>query len=191
MSSPTIGPPEPTTASHRRSRPRRIVLTAVLVLLLAGTATLLALPLGQDPPPHDHPPSHGSAEMADRATRVMPFDLATTTHAFTTTPDGGIQQVTADDPDDTANITAIRDHLAREAAAFAAGNYRDPATIHGADMPGLDELETGAPQVQVTYTEVPAGARITFRSTDPSLVAAVHAWFARQNSDHAMPGMGS
>ncbi len=191
MSSPTISPPEPVMTGRRRFRPRWIVLTAVLVLLLAGTATLLALPLGQDAPSHDHPPSHDDpTEMADRAARVMPFDLAMTTHAFTTTPDGGIQQVTADNPDDIANVTAIRDHLAREAAAFAAGNYRDPATIHGADMPGLDELEAGAPRVQVTYTDVPAGARITFRSTDPALVAAVHAWFARQNSDHGMPGTG-
>lgn len=29
-----------------------------------------------------------------------------------------------------------------------------------------------------------------YSSTEPALVDALHAWFDRQNTDHAMPGMG-
>lgn len=58
------------------------------------------------------------------------------------------------------------------------------------EMPGLEDLEAGAGRVDVTYETVPAGARITYSSIDPVLVSALHAWFDRQTTDHAMPGMG-
>ena len=77
-----------------------------------------------------------------------------------------------------------------QADQFAGGNYSDPSTIHGAAMPGLRELQAGADRVQVHYEEVPSGARITYSSSDRVMVAALHAWFDAQNSDHAMPGMG-
>ena len=73
---------------------------------------------------------------------------------------------------------------------FRTGNYSDPAKIHGMDMPGLAELEAGAARVDVAYTDVANGAQITYSSTEPGLVAALHSWFDRQTSDHGMPGMG-
>jgi len=83
----------------------------------------------------------------------------------------------------------IRSHLEFEAAEFRKGNFSDPARIHGMDMPGLQELEAGASRVDVRYEAIPAGARITYASDDPGLVAALHAWFDRQTTDHGMPGM--
>ena len=72
-----------------------------------------------------------------------------------------------------------------------AGTDTDPAKIHGMDMPGLKELQAGAARVDVTYANVPGGAQITYLSTEPALVSAVHSWFDRQVADHKMPGMGS
>ncbi len=57
-------------------------------------------------------------------------------------------------------------------------------------MPGLHELQSNPQRVQVHYEEIPAGARITYSSTDPALIAALHSWFDAQNHDHNMPGMG-
>jgi hypothetical protein len=128
--------------------------------------------------------------MADRAAAVMPFDLNATTHTFTKTDTGGVQEVEANDPADQANITLIRAHLQHEADQFAKGVYADPATIHGTNMPGLRELRAGADLVQIRYEQIPVGARITYSSTDRVLVAALHAWFDAQTSDHHMPGMG-
>lgn len=129
--------------------------------------------------------------MASHAAQVMPFDLKATTHTFTKTPTGGIEEIVAKDSGDQRNITLIQQHLSKEAELFAQGNYGDPATIHGTSMPGLQELQAGAVRVQSHYEQLPSGAKITFTSTDGVLVAALHSWFDAQTMDHAMPGMGA
>ncbi len=124
------------------------------------------------------------ATVASRGAQVMPFDLDATTHTFTKTDTGGRQVVTADDPADRAQIDLIRQHLRTERDNFAAGNYSDPARIHGMDMPGVSELSAGASRIGVTYTETPAGAELAYVTDDPALVAAIHSWFDRQLMDH-------
>jgi hypothetical protein len=131
-----------------------------------------------------------SGDMAERAADVMPFDLDATTHTFTKTNNGGVQTVVANDDADSRNIELIRSHLADEARSFRRGDFSDPARIHGMDMPGVEELEAGAARVDVHYEGIAAGGRITYSTSEPELVAALHAWFDRQNTDHAMPGMG-
>ena len=133
---------------------------------------------------------HRDQPMAERASSVMPFDLNATTHSFTITDAGGIQQVVAVNPNDQTNIALIRQHLRYEADQFALSNYADPAAIHGADMPGLEQLQAGAGRLQVHYEQIPSGARIIYSSTEPDLVAALHTWFDAQNHNHSMPGMG-
>lgn len=128
--------------------------------------------------------------MTAQAGQVMPFDLARTTHTFTKTDTGGVEKVVVKDPSDTRNRALIRSHLAKEASLFRTGNYSDPAKIHGMDMPGLKELEAGAARVNVTYADLPDGAQITYASTEPALISALHSWFDRQVADHGMPGMG-
>lgn len=49
----------------------------------------------------------------------------------------------------------------------------------------------GADRIEVRYTDLADGGRITYRTEDPALVGALHAWFAAQTSDHgghAQPG---
>ena len=106
------------------------------------------------------------------------------------TGDGGVETVVANDAGDRRNVDLIRQHLRKEATRFSVGDYGDPATIHGADMPGLRELQAAGDRVRVEYAEVPAGASITYRAIDPVVVAALHSWFDAQTSEHAMPGMG-
>ena len=52
------------------------------------------------------------------------------------------------------------------------------------DMPGVAELAAGYERITVTYAARPAGAELTYATTEPELVDAVHAWFDRQISDH-------
>ena len=59
-----------------------------------------------------------------------------------------------------------------------------PARIHGTDMPGLAVLRGSAGKVAVDYTDTADGARIAYTTSDPALVAALHAWFDAQVSDH-------
>lgn len=122
--------------------------------------------------------------VAERGAAVMPFDLDRTTHTFRKTETGGVQTVTINDPSDSDQVPLIRDHLEGEASLFARGNFSDPVSIHGADMPGVRELAAASGRVTIDYRELPDGASITFSSTDAALVDAIHRWFDAQVADH-------
>jgi hypothetical protein len=90
------------------------------------------------------------------------------------------------DLNDTAQIELVRGHLRQVTAAFSAGDFSVPAAIHGIDMPGLAALSVGASRLRIVYDDVPSGGHITYGSSDPALVVALHDWFAAQNNDHNM-----
>jgi hypothetical protein len=113
----------------------------------------------------------------------MRFDLERTTHHFTNNDRGGVLTVVSDDGDHL-QVGIIRSHLRMQAAAFSRGDYSTPASIHGADMPGLAELSSSAGSVRVIYEDVRDGARLHLKASDRGLVAAIHQWFAAQRSDH-------
>lgn len=115
----------------------------------------------------------------------MPFSLDATTHVFDATAQGGTQRVVAKIPGDTKEIDLIRDHLRKEADAFSRGDFADPATIHGNNMPGLDALQAGFREVSVRYIDLPDGGEITYDTNKPDLTDAVRAWFDAQSGDHA------
>lgn len=163
----------PTTPRNRGSA--RLLIAATLML---AAATAVAQSTGPAASARQH-------EVAARGAEVMPFDLAQTTHVFTKTPAGGVQRVVAKNPADTAQIKLIREHLAQIAQEFRRGDYGDPARIHGADMPGLAPLRA-APRgaVRIDDRALPDGGEITFRTSEPKLIDAIHAWFDAQVSDH-------
>jgi len=115
---------------------------------------------------------------------VMPFDISKTIHIFRMTESGGVQQVILKDPHATDQIALIQQHLKHESDRFQHGDYADPIMLHGADMPGLKELQAGAPQIKITYSALPTGAQITFETTDLHLLTAIHRWFGAQLSEH-------
>ena len=133
----------------------------------------------------DIPPSpNQQVTVHDMGPQVMPFDLSRTTHIFEMTESGGVQQVIAKDPGDDAQIALIQQHIQHEAMQFRAGDFSDPASLHGADMPGLEELAGGAAQIKIEYMALPNGAQITFTTQDLHLITAIHRWFGAQLSDH-------
>ena len=130
-------------------------------------------------------------DVNERGALVMPFDLEATTHIFAPTEDGGLQTLVADDPADEEQIALIRSHLRDEVAAFKQGDYGDPATIHGHDMPGLSVLESSTDKLMISYRDLPGGGEVTYRSTDATVIQALHDWFQAQLMDHgddAQPG---
>lgn len=114
----------------------------------------------------------------------MPFDVSKAIHVFEMTEDGGIQQVVARDPADAKQVMLIQQHLQHEAERFQKGDFSDPATLHGEDMPGLRELSAGANHLVVTYASLSNGGEIRFATQDKRLVTAVHRWFGAQLSEH-------
>ena len=148
-------------------------LPALVILALLGAAYMLS-PWGEE---------RRQEEVAQRGAQVMPFDLERTTHTFTDLPAGGREVVVSDDGD-AEQIALIRSHLEKEARRFASGDFSDPARIHGEDMPGLAALSAGAGSIEFHYEELPDGAAIDYRTSNPALVAALHEWFAAQRGDH-------
>lgn len=159
------------------NRRLRALLAALALVVVAATAYVLISRNEQAPPARQ-------AEIAANGRTVMPFDLERTTHRFAKAATGGVQTVTSDDPGDAGQVALIREHLTAEAAAFSKGDYGDPASIHGGEMPGLRELGAGHDRIDIRYAESPAGARITYTTSDPALLQALHAWFDAQVTDH-------
>lgn len=148
-------------------------LAAVAVgLLLAGVARFS----GADP--------SRAQQVVERGASVMPFDLDATTHVFDPTPAGGVQTVVADDPTDTDEVELVREHLREEERRFRIGDFGDPVTIHGDEMPGVDVLEARFDELDTAYRDLPDGGEITYLSSDPEVVLALHEWFEAQLDDH-------
>lgn len=162
----------------RRVRRAQVLIAALVAVVVAVTAYVLISRNEQQAL------AARQAEIAARSRQVMPFDLDHTTHHFAKAATGGVQTVTSDDPADAQQVKLIREHLTAEAARFSRGEYGDPASIHGGDMPGLRDLEQGRARIHIRYTEAPAGARIAYTTPDASLVKALHAWFDAQITDH-------
>jgi len=120
----------------------------------------------------------------EKGSSVMPFELNKTLHTFTKNESGGTQSVVVRDASDTADLSLIRMHLQMEVQNFSAGNFSDPTQLHGEDMPGVSTLSQNFRKMTVTYRELPNGAAIDFQSTNAETIAAIHAWFDAQLSDH-------
>lgn len=147
---------------------RLCVMPATLVLLD------WSLVIAQTPQEHVHSMSHN----------VMPFEMAKTIHVFRMTESGGVQRVIVKDRGEAEQIKLIQQHLAEEAARFQHGDFSDPASLHGARMPGLTDLQRDAVRIKISYAKLPEGAEITFETTDLHLVTAIHRWFGAQLSEH-------
>jgi len=102
------------------------------------------------------------------------------------TESGGIQKIIVKDSGDKDQIALIQHHLHMESEQFQHGDYSDPATLHGADMPGLKELKAGAAHIKISYTPLQNGAEINFETTDLHLLTALHRWFGAQLSEHGV-----
>jgi hypothetical protein len=159
---------------------------AALIVAGAGAlaGSLVTLGVVRWTGPQDHVGSDRAADVHQMGHTVMPFALEQTTHVFEMTTTGGIQDVVAKDPADSAQIRLIRQHLSHEASQFKSGDYSDPMSLHGRDMPGVSQLSAAGGRLEVEYQDLPAGARITFVATDPELITAIHRWFGAQLSDH-------
>jgi len=149
---------------------RKSFMCPVVFFLVCGCSVVLAQPTQE----RIHQMGHS----------VMPFDLAKTTHIFHMTDSGGVQRVIVKDASAKDQVAMIQRHLEHEAEAFQRGDYSDPASLHGKDMPGLKELQTGAKQIIVVYSALPNGAEINFITTNLHLLTAVHRWFGAQLSEH-------
>ena len=129
--------------------------------------------------------SQRQAEVSQRGKDVMPFSLSATTHIFTKSDTGGVQQVVAKVAGDEAQTKLIQQHLKEIQAQFLKGDYSGPTHIHGQTMPGLAELKAAKTgQIAIVYRDINEGAELRYETVNVTLVAALHKWFDAQLSDH-------
>lgn len=128
------------------------------------------------------------ATVEKQSERVMPFTMDESMHVFSPSVSGGTQTVLVHGGD-ARQVALVRAHLRKEAAAFARGDFADPASIHGGRMPGLRVMHERASEIRVRYSDVPRGARIAYAAQAPAVIAAIHAWFEAQVHDHGSHAM--
>lgn len=147
------------------------------------------------PPRSDQPSAATRTPAADsafaavqaRGMEVMGVSQTASSHVFEDLPDGGRIVYTADTPTDSQAVATIRAHLRDIAGAFAAGDFSQPARVHGRDVPGSAVLAQRRATVRYTMTERPAGGELRIVTTDPATLAAVREFLQFQRNDHRAP----
>jgi len=124
------------------------------------------------------------ARMNERGAQGMGFSQITTTHHFLLRPDGGVIQVEANDPKDTASRDEIRMHLMHIAHAFAAGEFDIPMFVHDTVPPGVPTMKRLAAKITYTLEQTPNGGRVLIHTTDPHVVTAIHEFLRFQIDEH-------
>jgi len=153
-------------------------------LLLAATVALAA---------HTAPARAQDSTFAGVQTRgrtAMGVDQYTSTHRFDALADGGRIELQRD-TDDRAGIATIRAHIRAIAQAFKSGDFSTPAFVHLRMVPGTDVMTAKRALISYEPHDLPRGAELRIRTTDPEAIAAIHRFMAFQRSDHHAGGQSS
>ena len=156
---------------------------------LALVVFFLSVPLfAQDSKPDDMKdcPMHAShqAVVQSHGDQAMGFPHDKTTHHVRMLSDGGSIEVTANDPNDKTNTTAIRSHLMHIAMMFSNGDFSTPMFIHDGIPPGVTTMKLMKSAIHYSYEEIPLGGSVRIKADDPVAVAAIHDFLRFQISEH-------
>ena len=159
----------------------RIRLRMVGVVALLITSGTLACPSG------DHGTrasgDSGFAQMQARGKVAMGVDQYTSAHRFDDLPDGGRIQLQRD-PNDTAGVRTIREHLQKIAAAFSQGDFTVPGFVHADSVSGTATMRAKRSTINYRYAPLPGGGEVRIITRDTAAVAAVHDFLAYQRDEH-------
>jgi hypothetical protein len=122
-----------------------------------------------------------------RGQQAMGVDQYTSTHKFDALPDGGRIELQRDS-DDSAGVAVIRAHIRDIAAAFRNGDFSTPAFVHMQRVPGTTVMAAKRKVITYEPKDLPRGAELRIRTTDPEALIAIHEFMAFQRSDHHAGG---
>jgi TusA-related sulfurtransferase len=137
---------------------------------------------------HDHahrtaPEDSAFRAMQARGSAVMGVDQYTSVHRFDALRDGGRIELRRDH-DDSASAATIRAHMRAIARAFAAGDFSATADVHDETVPGVPVMRARRSAIRYEVSDLPRGAELRIRSTDPLAVEAIHRFLAYQRREH-------
>jgi len=127
------------------------------------------------------------AGVQSRGRTAMGVDQYTSTHRFDALPDGGRIELQRDSAD-SAGVATIRAHIRAIAKAFESGDFSTPAFVHMRMVPGTDVMTAKRALISYEPRDLPRGAELRIRTTDPEAIAAIHRFMAFQRSDHHAGG---
>jgi len=127
------------------------------------------------------------AGVQTRGRAAMGVDQYTSTHRFDALPDGGRIELQRDFAD-SAGVAAIRAHIRGIAKAFKSGDFSTPGFVHMRMVPGTDVMAAKRALIRYEPRDLPRGAELRIRTTDPEAIAAIHRFMAFQRSDHHAGG---
>lgn len=157
--------------------------------LTIGVLAMLLLPIALQAQ-KEPPPSHDTAfaSMQKRGKMAMGVDQYTSTHHFDALPDGGRIELQRD-VDDSAGVARIRAHMREIAHAFKSGDFSTPTMVHMREVPGAKVM--AARRASITYEprDLPRGAELNIRTSDPEALRAIHEFMAFQRGEHHATGM--
>lgn len=160
------------------------VLIAVLCLIPSALFAQQQPTSAQNPandPAHD--PAHHDAVTA-RGDHAMGFSHETTTHHFHLAKSGGVIDVSANDPKDSATRDQVRMHLAHIVKLFSAGDFDVPMFNHATNPPGTPVMAKLRGEIRYRYLETDRGAQIQITTANSEALEAIHAFLRFQISDH-------
>lgn len=129
-------------------------------------------------------PEHDHEKMMERGQKGMGFSQSATTHHFLLKKDGGVIQVTANDPKDTGTRDEIRMHLQHITQLFSAGDFEIPMFIHDQAPPGAAEMKQLKSEIHYAYAEIPDGAKVVMTSGNAAAVSAIQKFLRFQIEEH-------
>lgn len=129
----------------------------------------------------------GFAQMQTRGKVAMGVDQYTSAHQFDDLPDGGRIELQRD-PNDTAGVRTIREHLQKIAAAFSRGDFTVPGFVHADSVPGTATMRAKRSTINYRYAPLPGGGEVRITTRDTTAAAAVHDFLAYQRDEHHVRG---
>jgi hypothetical protein len=152
----------------------KIALTILVVCVAVG----LVAQSGSEADHHDGVVQRGESHAG------MGFSQTTTTHHFILTPNGGIVQVTANDPENTEQIETIQMHMKHIAEMFSEGNFSIPHFVHDQTPPGVPTMKKLKDAIRYSAEPLSNGGRVKIETSSPEGIAAVHDFLLFQIKDH-------
>jgi hypothetical protein len=159
-----------------------IILVSIHWALAAAAGAEPAAAATSTPEPSAHQEHfHG---MDARGDQGMGFNHQLTRHHFYLLADGGAIEVEANDPNDLASRQAIREHLKRIAALFAAGDFSIPMFVHATTPPGMETMKRLKNKISYTAEETSRGAEVRIKTRTAEAIQAIHQFLRFQIDEH-------
>lgn len=157
------------------------------VLLLAVLTACSSRPPGDGEGASHALSDSAFTDLQVRGEITMGVDQYTSIHLFDDLSDGGRIELQRNE-DDSAGVEQIRQHLQHIAHAFAAGDFSDPTSVHGHEMPGTAVMAQKKDVIAYRYAPLPRGGEVRITTSDPEALRAIHAFMAAQRGEHRAGG---